>query len=170
MKHENNFILYALGSATLLVASAMLLSIPSNYSQYLPANIVSVSAVVDESSFVQKQSMIAGRVYENSQISELDSQEIVLNLSGVTVLLLKDGEDVREQIRFTQTTTDENGVYFFENIPLGKYSIRIDGVPSVNIKEPKPFVSGFSNSWNFAKVEVSQAGVVYSGVDFVVVE
>jgi len=169
MKHENNFLLYSIASAFLLVSSTMLISV----SDYSHVNIksqvsISVSAIVPDRSLQEintNASSISGRVYFDTNKSfsfDIEDQ----GLPGVLLVLFKQGEDSLNKKFMTAAITDESGRYSFGNLPLGLYSIRIDNKKDFNVEVPPPIMEHFSGAWNFLDVEVGDEDFSYEGLDF----
>jgi hypothetical protein len=167
MKHENNFLLYSLGSAFLLVAGAMLLSIPPD-SPKLVAQ-VSVASTVNETSFVVPTASLSGKVYLDTNNDYILGEEDK-GVSNIEIGLIKEGDDIFDITQITSTLTDESGFYSFEEIPLGGYYLSVLSDGGFVVTAPEPRVQGFSDPVSSAFISLSGSGQYYGGMDFVLRE
>ncbi len=167
MKHENNFLLYSIGSAFLLVAGAMLLSVPPN-SQKLVAQ-VSVTATVDETSFIVPTAFISGKVYLDTNNDYILGEEDT-GVSNIEIGLMQEGQDIFDTSYVSSALTDEFGFYSFEEVPLGEYYLTILTDTDLVVTVPEPRVQGFSHPVSSTKVSLSGRGQYYGGMDFVLTE
>lgn len=138
MKHENNFLLYAIGSAFLLVSSIFIVDSHFNLveQERLSAAVVRVTAVVPE--HTKSESSISGFV---RFVHEKGGVE---NISDVSVFLISQNEPNSQNI-YQTTKTDMDGLYVFSNVPQGTYFIDIEKTEMDTFMQPNPFVSGFSD-------------------------
>jgi len=150
MKHENNFLLYSLGSAFLLVATMMHLSF-SGSSQIL-AQVGRVEVVQKETS-----DMILYPITEVhfSELSGNVSDENTGPVKGVQIYLFET-KDFPQTQPVASLFTDELGNFVFERVPEGRYDIVIEAQENYSVISPNPFILGFENSRYGYQVTVEQ--------------
>lgn len=163
MKHENNFLLYTLGSAFLLVAATMQLSVSSGSS--LLAQIGRIEVVPREVSEVilypiteVSYSEITGRVH-NQDLRPMENIQIHLF----------ETQDFPQTEPIASLVTDNLGSFVFERVPEGRYDVVIESPDHYLVKSPDPFVFGLSNSRYGYQILISQ-GKNQDGFDFILDE
>lgn len=156
-KHNNNFFLYAIGSAFMLVSGAVLVS-SSFFDVSFSAERQSASVVQYQSLTVQESVTISGN------ISELRDTE-VWNISGMEVLLFSGQTD--EEFELDQKTyTNQAGDYQFSVDSSGDYRVVVPWTLDFEITLPQTSLSGFDARQTSQDVVVRQ-GKDVSGVDFI---
>lgn len=170
MKHENNFFLYAIGSAFLLVSAMTLISSASlERREALVANIISVSAFVPEHKTIQTNGFFSGRVFQDNNENGFFEQDIDKPLFDREVFLWKENEEGKEVFMKT-SQTDVEGTYSFEVRTSGNYFIKIDQGEDESIVSPPPLLDGFSYSTHAKTAQVAPGEHYYAGMDFAVVK
>jgi hypothetical protein len=161
MKHENNFLLYSLASAFLMVSGMMLVSRSSfEHEQYLLANIVTVTAVVPEKEEYQTYS-IQGDVAGLS----LDSRQVV------TVSLWREGgSGFMRQIDSVDLNNATGFSYSFEGLRAGLYAVKLETSDGVDVVQPRPFIQGIGESSHIIFISTTPNIVDYTDIDFKVLE
>lgn len=170
MKHENNFFLYAIGSAFLLVSAMTLISSASfERREALVANIVSVSAFVPEHKTIQTNGYFSGKIFQDNNKNGFFEQDIDKPLFDREVFLWKQNEEGKEVFMKT-SQTDAQGNYYFEVRTSGNYFIKIDQGEDESIVSPPPVLDGFSYSAHIKTVRVTAGDHYYAGMNFAVVK
>lgn len=161
MKHENNFLLYSIASAFLMVSGMMLVS-SAHYERSLNllANIVTVTAVVPEK--------------ENHNIYSISGSVNGLDVDSRQVLKVslwrESGDGSMRQVESRQLDSVTGFYYSFENLRSGLYAIKLETSDGVQVVEPKPFVQGISRSSHIMFVLTSPDILQYTTPNFVVLE
>lgn len=154
-KHNNNFFLYALASAFLLVSGAMLISSPSFGDVFSPEyTTASVGSVVSESDHMS----IAGGVFLVEDTDVVPVRDIAISLFKVK----SDGTVTK----IDSTISKMDGSYIFESLVAGQYEIELEDTSSFEVMLPEVTVSGFEGARNVQQIFV-RAGKSISGIDFV---
>lgn len=158
-KHNNNFFLYALGSAFMLVSGAMLIASPSfdvavNFNQSQTASAI-------ES---QTNTQVFVPVTISGTVAELE-QNLVSPVSGVSVLLFSvDSSGVSTATQAVQTNTQ--GQYVFSVPRSGSYRVVVPWVDDFEIILPEQNLEGFEVRQTSQEVFVRQ-GKDLAHIDFV---
>lgn len=161
MKHENNFLLYSIASAFLMVSGMMLVSSASHErSLNLLANIVTVTAVVPE-----KENHHTYSISGSINGLDKDSRQ-VLKVS----LWREGGDGSMRQVESKQLDLITGFSYSFENLRSGLYAVKLETSDGVQVVEPKPFVQGISRSSHIMFVLTSPDILQYTTPNFVVLE
>lgn len=163
MKHHNNFLLYSLGSASLLIVTAMLVSLDSYKREYLAANVVSVTAFVPDQSKIETLSYLQGRVFVDVNTNGVYDQNEE-TLPQVEVTLWKN--NLRTRGVFKTVKTDQEGKYYFDEIPPGDYGVRLgQGFDLVSLNQK---VQGFSHAVHFIPLSLSRGSYIVQDLDFAI--
>lgn len=97
---------------------------------------------------VQPISVLSGNIILTDEFTE---KQFIQNLSLITILLEKDGEVV------TETDPEFDGMYFFEDVLPGKYTIRFNYLGYENVK--------FSRDSIEVNINNSENGEYFEGLD-----
>lgn len=161
MKHENNFLLYSIASAFLIVSGMMLVSSASHErSLNLLANVVTVTAVVPEKETYNKYSI-------SGSIDGLDQN----SRQVMTVSLWRESENgFMKQIESAQLNSVTGFLYSFENLRSGLYAVKLETSDGVEVVEPKPFIQGISQSSHIIFISTSPEYTEYQTNNFTVLE
>lgn len=161
-KHNNNFFLYALGSAFMLVSGAMLIASPSFEVAVglIQPQTASVIESLDTIESVVVPSSISGTVVQlQEQIAE--------PLAEVSVVLFESAES--GLFMATQSTqTNMDGEYEFVVDTATTYQIVVPWNDTFEIVLPEPHVDGFDVRQTSQEVAVLQGGRVQH-IDFVAI-
>ncbi len=161
MKHENNFLLYSIASAFLMVSGMMLLSSASHQRNLnLIANVVTVTATVPEKEAYNRYS-VAGLIEGIDQNSKQ-----VMRAS-----LWQEGENgFMTQIDSKELSSTTGFFYSFEKLRAGLYAVKLETSDGVEVVQPKPFVQGISKSSHIIFISTSPEQTVYQANNFTVLE
>jgi|GEM_PF-1963848 len=161
MKHENNFFMYAIASAFLMVSGMMLIS-DASYKRNLnlSANIVSVTAIVPEKETYKPYSI-------SGSITGLDEN----SKQVVKVSLWREGGDgIMKQIDSLQLNETTGFSYSFENLRAGLYALKLEPSDGVDVLEPRAFIQGISESSHIMFISTTPEYVNYIAPNFTVSE
>lgn len=162
MKHNNNFFLYAIGSAFMLVSGAMLLSSP-NFDVTLPvSHRASVSTAFED---VQVQEKIVSEGSIEGVVSYIENLQS-MPVSNAEVILFSVQDNGVSSVVEQKTFTDENGVYIFQGLSAGMYAVSLTP-SSFDVVLPESSVDAFEESRAFFSVPL-RFNEQKAGFDFVV--
>ena len=169
MKHENNFFLYAIGSACLVIFGMVLVSSASfERKENLVANTIAVSAIVEHKP-LSTNNYFSGTVFQDTNTDGFFEKGKDTIFSGRNVFLWKQNEEM-EWVRIETAETDEFGKYSFKVSKEGVYSITIDQFENEKITNPPPSLDGFSNSTHVFTVFAPRGDNYYAGINFGIVK
>ena len=160
MKHENNFLLYSIASAFLIVSGMMLVSSSSHErSVNLLANVVTVTAIVPEKETYNYS--ISGSI----DGLDKDSRQVL------KVSLWRESENgFMRQIDSIQLNSNTGFLYSFEKLRAGLYAVKLETSDGVEVVEPKPFIQGISESSHIIFISTSPEYTDYQTNNFTVLE
>lgn len=161
MKHENNFLLYSIASAFLIVSGMMLVSSAGHErSLNLLANIVTVTAIVPEQENRNVYS-ISGSISGLAQ----DSKQVL------KISLWRESENgFMKQIESVRLDRMTGYLYSFTNLRPGLYAVKLETSDGVEVTDPKPFIQGISQSSHIMFVLTNPDILQYTTPNFVVLE
>ncbi len=161
MKHENNFFMYAIASAFLMVSGMMLVSSASyERNLNLSANIVSIVATVPEKETYKPYSI-------SGSISGLDeNSRQVVRVS----LWRESGDGSMKQIDSLQLNQTTGFFYSFKELRAGLYALKLETSDGVDVLEPKSFIQGISESSYIMFIATTPEYTNYTAPHFIVSE
>lgn len=139
MKHENNFLLYSLGSAFLLVATALQLSVATD--SKILAQIGSVQVFSQEE---EVQQLYPVNIVHFSDVSGVvfdDSSNPVSNIE----INLYESTGYPNINSIARVYTDENGAFSFTHVKEGQYEVVIVQPEDYLVISPEPKAVGIEN-------------------------
>lgn len=159
MKHENNFFLYILGSASLLVLGIMLVfSAGYEYKNILLANISSATFQAQESDTISVNGYISGHVFDGNAIPLADTK---------VSLWMESTTSISPEIIET-TYSDMNGKYFFHITHPGTFFVKAEKQESEYIENQKEIIDNFFNFSHIFTIKIHSGDNYYVGLDFTI--
>lgn len=170
MKHENNFFLYIMGSAFLIMFGMVLVSeVSLERRQTMIANAISSSFSFEKKEKITKAYFV-GKVFEDVNSNNLFDKEFDKPITGRQVSLWKQGElsESHDSSLVSKTFTNIDGDYLFSVEESGMFFIKISSEDGEEIISPKPIIEGFSYSEHARVVNIDSGEYYYAGMDFAI--